>query len=217
MRRKLGRPPKAPEHRKSTQISVRLTEGMVDTLRHSAEANETSVANEIAIRLDHSLLGDPYQKMLFGGPKTYAFTLLFALTLKNLRSLTGHSWHSDPFTFVQAKKAFDQLIEYFRPTGKIVLPKDLPPRVAGQIRRVSVGVPYKKSAFGREAAAELFDAVKAFAGEYGRNRRALIESLPEDARKPYQFTARVYETLGQELIPLHKRASKLGKKPTKRI
>src|ERR1700756_5212281 len=100
-----GRPPKSPDQRKEVQISVRLTSALVDALRRSATASGVPLARELAMRLENSLDGNPYQIVLFGGPKTHAFALLLALTLKHLRNRTGHWWHEDRFTFEQAKAA----------------------------------------------------------------------------------------------------------------
>jgi hypothetical protein len=157
------------------------------------------------MRLETSLDGNPYQIVLFGGPKTHAFALLLALTLKHLRNRTGHWWHEDRFTFEQAKAAADLLFEFFRPSGGLVIPSDLPAPIPGQVRRAKVGVPHRQTDFGREAAAELFSAVEAYSTEYGRKKRELVELLPEQERRPYQFDMDLYSRLGAELMPLARR------------
>jgi hypothetical protein len=200
-----GRPPKSPDQRKEVQISVRLTSRVVDALRRSAAASGVPLARELAVRLEASLYENPYQVALFGGPKTHAFTLLLALTLKHLRNRTGHWWHEDRFTFEHAKTGADLLFELFEPPGKLVTPSDLPPALPGQVRRVRVGVPHHETDFGREAAAELFGAVEAYSTEYGRRRRELVELLPEQDRKPYRFDMDLYSKLGAELMPLARR------------
>jgi hypothetical protein len=200
-----GRPPKNPDQRKEVQISVRLTSAVVDALRRSAAASGVPLARELAMRLEASLGGNPYQITLFGGPKTHAFTLLLALTLKHLRNRTGHWWHEDRFTFEHAKAAADLLFEFFKPSGRFVIPSDLLPPLPGQVRRVRVGVPHRQTDFGREAAAELFSAVEAYSGEYGRKKRELVELLPEREMKPYQFDMDLYSGLGAELMPLARR------------
>jgi hypothetical protein len=178
---------------------------MVDALRRSAATSGVPLARELATRLEASLDGNPYQIALFGGTKTHAFALLLALTLKHLRTRTGHWWHEDRFTFENAKGAADLLFEFFKPSGRFGIPSDLPHPLPGQVRRTKVGVPHRQTDFGREAAAELFGAVEAYSTEYGRKRRELIELLPEQERRPYQFDMDLYSRLGTELMPLARR------------
>jgi hypothetical protein len=132
--------------------------------------------------------------------------VLLALTLKHLRTLTGHSWHEIPFTFEHAKAALALLFEWVKPPGRLATPSDLPRALPGQVRRVSVGVPYRATDFGREAAAELISAVEAYSGDYGKRRRKLIESLPAERRKGYLYDMDLYAYLGRELMPLARRS-----------
>ena len=185
---------------------MRLTSAVVDARSPFGPRERSTLAKELATRLEVSLDGNPYQVALFGGPKTHAFTLLLALTLKHLRNLTGHSWHEDRFTFEHAKAAADLLFEFFRPSGRLVISSDLPSALPGQVRRVKVGAPHRQTDFGREAAAELFSAVEAYSTEYGRKKRELVKLLPEQDRKPYQFDMDLYSKLGAELMPLARRS-----------
>lgn len=220
MKKRIGRPPKSPEQKKEIQISVRITSTLQSALTRAATANGISFAAEVTSRLENSFGTNSYQRQLFGGPKSHAFSLLLALSLKRLRDLTGHAWHENAFTFEHAKVIGDYLFDKFRPRGNVILPKDLPSVKPGQVRRVKAGVPNEESDFGREAAEELFSAIMAFSGEYGRKRRELIQLLPEKEQKRYQFDNDLYSLLGHELMPLANRGKQRArprqarKKPT---
>ena len=205
MSKRVGRPAKNPAQRKSIQTSVRLTKGTVEALERAARANGKKLAREVADRLEDSLEATPKAPNLFGGRKTYSFALLLALSLKQLKELTGHWWHEDPFTFEHARVVAEALFDYCRPPGRSRVPRDLPGSKPGQVRRASSGLSYSKSRFGAEAAAELVSAMEAFSSDYGAKYERMTEHFPESQRYVLTSNVEFYRRLGRSLMPLHAR------------
>jgi hypothetical protein len=205
MSKKIGRPTLDPREKKDVQVTVRLKSSTVAALEKAARLNGVPLAREITTRLEDTLESN-LPDQLFGGPKTYAFALLLALSLKQLRTLTGHWWHEDRFTFDHAKSASDVLFEYCKPPGAPIVPDDLPRLPPGTVRRASGGLPYPQSRFGAEAAKELIEAMEQFSGKYGVEYERFAHLLPEPQREASLFNKSIYTRLGRSLIPLHERA-----------
>ena len=212
MPKRRGRPPLAEGQRKDVQVSIRLRHGTVLALERAAQAHGVLLTREITDRLEDTLTQEPRQRVLFGGNKNHSFTLLLGLSLKQLRELTGHWWFEDPFTFRQAKLTAHVLFEYCKPRGKPLLPKDIPARSPGEIRRVG-NTPDERSRqklLGAAAARELIAAMEDFSGEFGKKYERLIPLAPEENQRSRTFNLDLYRRLGSALIPLHKRRSKAG-------
>ena len=154
--------------KKGVQISVRLRQNTVQALTRAAKRHGIPLAAEMTYRLEDSLEREAEHPQLFGSKENFSFALLLALSLKQLRVLTGRWWYEHPFTFRHAIATAEILFKYCKPEGKSEVSRDLSPPLPGQRRRASAGLPHKKTRFGAEAALELIEAMEAFSGGYGR-------------------------------------------------
>jgi hypothetical protein len=215
MPRPVGRPPMDSARKKGVQISVRLRQNTVQALTRAAKRHGIPLAAEMTYRLEDSLEREAEHPQLFGTKENSSFSMLLALSLKQLRVLTGHWWYEDPFTFRHAIVAAEMLFKYCKPEGRLEVPRDLPPPLTGHRRRASGGLPHKKSHFGAEATLELIEAMEAFSGGYGEKYKELSQLLPESQREEHLFSMEVYARMGRALMPLHEHKQRRQRvKPT---
>lgn len=64
--RRMGRPPKPAEDRKSATMRFRTREGLREQLEAAAEASGRSPSEEAEVRLQNSFKPDPLQRLAFG-------------------------------------------------------------------------------------------------------------------------------------------------------
>jgi hypothetical protein len=122
-----GRKPKDPENPKNRQKSLRLGAGLLIKIEKAAKADGRTVSEEITRRLDRSFIGEEARAVeTFGSHETYALAFLIAHALRELRDQTGHWWHRDRFTFDHAVAAVNEIMSYFRPSGRRSVPGDMP-------------------------------------------------------------------------------------------
>jgi hypothetical protein len=93
--KRIGRPPKTDDERKSVNIILRARKDLRERLRNAANANERSLGGEAEHRLESSFSEQDLLIRAFGGPKGEPVVrpIMFFL---NLVGLQGASWENDP-------------------------------------------------------------------------------------------------------------------------
>jgi hypothetical protein len=127
--KKLGRPPKDDAAKKGIQFSIRMHSALRDLLEQARHQDgERSLTQEIELRLRQSFELEDQIKERFGGGSTYWVLQLAADTIRNIEIRTGRKWIRDPYAFEQVVAAITTIFEHFKPKGRAIVPKKLPPR-----------------------------------------------------------------------------------------
>jgi hypothetical protein len=120
-----------PERTKadSAQLKVRMKEPLRAALEEAARDRGVSMNTEIVARLERSFEQDQRLKDVFGSDELYRLAQTLALVMDDTRYAAGFSeegdasWLRHPYTYDQAVKAVNVVLEALRPPGEIVQPK----------------------------------------------------------------------------------------------
>ena len=131
--KKLGRPKKRPDERKSRPISFRITEDLRDRLEVSRTQGEQvrTLSQEIEFRLGQSFTEAERIDDLFGG---WVVATMFRAAADRIRAIeaeTGKHWYEDRFTFDNCARFLSLWFARFTPEGESIEPEfDVPSRWA---------------------------------------------------------------------------------------
>ncbi len=111
------------------QVGLRVSEEMRQRLEDAATSNGRSINSEIVSRLDRSFETEDR----LGGPGLSTLVETIATVMKSTGGRAGFTesgklanqgeWLDLPYSFDQAVKAANSILEHYRPPGKIVVPK----------------------------------------------------------------------------------------------
>jgi hypothetical protein len=196
---KLGRPLKDQGNPRSKPTSIRLTEGLTNRLHEAARRDGRQLSDEIVRRLEASFAEHERLIQIFGGENSLHFFTLCAQSFKYLREHLGECWHRDPFTFEEAGKAIAEVLYYFRPSGRRVVPKR-PPLLNPESGQIA-GPPIDPAKFpfgeyaGRLAVLNLLTASQ-------------ISGEPQAPRPAAAIPPAIYQRLTRTLGPLMSKAGR---------
>jgi hypothetical protein len=121
---KRGPQPRGEFAGKSNVLSTRIQEGTRSALIAAAKKSGRSLSQEIEHRLHQSFVDDEKIEAAFGDRRNYAIMKIIANTITSIQNLGSTaakaSWLDDPYSFDQAVRGVNAVLEAMRPKGKVV-------------------------------------------------------------------------------------------------
>jgi hypothetical protein len=131
---RLGRPPKKDIAKKSAQLSIRISAALRKQLEAASKKAEPprSLSQEIEFRLTASFGELERVQDQFGGPTNFWLFQTIARRIGTLEKLTRKRWYQDAYTYQQMLRLVQTALGYFRPGGRVAVPRPLKGHPLGQ-------------------------------------------------------------------------------------
>ena len=118
----VGAPPKGP-YKNLVPMTARVPQSILDLLQNSADANNCSRNQEIALRLDHSFTHFNLDVNEFGSPQNLAVCRLIGMMMRNYHAFEGDALWESRDAHDELKDAVLAILVAFGPEGGVPEPR----------------------------------------------------------------------------------------------